>query len=262
MQNMVKLIQQLSYRHSTSKVFADFVEMSALAFSNAVDKSQFDEREKRYLDIVGRYQKEEVYEFPKLLGMLTNHLEETPRDVLGEVFHALELHNERKGQFFTPYPVCRMMAKMVIGEGYEDIISKYGFITLSEPACGTGAMVIATVHELKDRNINYQQLIHTTATDIDPLCVHASYVQFSLLHIPAVVIHGDTLGMEEWSHWYTPAHVFGNWSHKIKFKQRFKKMRDIIEDITTQTQEITIPFKETIEPMQKPSGNGTQLTIF
>jgi len=262
MQDIINLIQKLSYRHSTSKVFSDFVEISALAFSNAVDKSQFDEREKRYMDIVGQYKKEEVYEFPKLLGMLVNHLEETPRDVLGEAFHALELHNEHKGQFFTPYPMCRMMAKMVINEGYEDIISKYGFITLSEPACGTGAMVIATAHELKDRNINYQQVTHTTATDIDPLCVHAAYVQFSLLNIPAVVVHGDTLRMQEWSHWYTPAHVLGNWSHKLKFKQRYKSMVSIIEDINTQTQEITTPSKDTIEPIQRPFGNGTQLTIF
>jgi hypothetical protein len=262
MQDMVKLIQQLSYRHSTSNVFSDFLEMSALAFSNVVDKSQFEEREKRYMEIVGKYKKEEVYEFPTLLGMLVNHLEEAPRDVLGEIFHDLELHNERKGQFFTPYPICRMMAKMVIGESYDDIISKYGFITLSEPACGMGAMVIAAAHELKDRDINYQQVTHTTAIDIDPLCVHGTYVQFSLLHIPAVVIHGDSLSMEEWSHWYTPAHVLGNWDQKLKFKQRYKMMKGIIEEITTPAQETVMPPDNNTNKPRQSNSSGSQLKIF
>lgn len=35
-------------------------------------------------------------------------------------------------------------------------------------------MVIAATEELKDRNINYQHLIHVTATDQDITCVHAA----------------------------------------------------------------------------------------
>ena len=31
-----------------------------------------------------------------------------------------------------------------------------------------------------------------------------AYIQLSLYGIPAVVIHGNTLTMETWSHWYTP----------------------------------------------------------
>ena len=81
--------------------------------------------------------------------MLVNHLEKCPHDVLGDIFHELELHNERKGQFFTPFPICQMMAKMTLGENAQDIITKKGFVTLSEPACGTGAMIIAATQELQ-----------------------------------------------------------------------------------------------------------------
>lgn len=42
------------------------------------------------------------------------------------------------------------------------------------------------------------------------------HVQFSLLHIPAVVILGNTLALEEREHWYTPAHVIGLWSQKLR----------------------------------------------
>ena len=31
-----------------------------------------------------------------------------------------------------------------------------------------------------------------------------TYIQLSLYEIPAMVIHGNTLTMEEWDRWYTP----------------------------------------------------------
>ena len=45
-----------------------------------------------------------------------------------------------------------------------------------------------------------------------------SYLQLSLLGIPAVIIHGNTLTVEEWSHWFTPAYVWGFWDAKTKHK--------------------------------------------
>ena len=38
------------------------------------------------------------------------------QDMLGELFMALGLANEWKGQFFTPYDICRAMAAMNLGE--------------------------------------------------------------------------------------------------------------------------------------------------
>ena len=32
-----------------------------------------------------------------------------------------------------------------------------------------------------------------------------AYIQLALYNIPAVIIHGNTLTVEEWSHWFTPA---------------------------------------------------------
>jgi len=265
MQDMVKLIHQLSYRHSTNKVFADFVEMSAIALSNATDQTQYEQREKRYLEIIKHYKPEELNEFPKLLGMLVNHLEEAPQDVLGEVFHALELHNERKGQFFTPFPICRMMAKMIVGDSHKDIINQYGFITVSEPACGTGAMIIAATQELKDNGINYQQTIHVTAVDLDATCVHAAYVQFSLLHIPAVVVHGNSLSLEEFSHWYTPAHTLGFWDQKLKRKASSLTLNEIIPNKTTnevRKESISAPKAALASDTEKTPPLGIQLRLF
>jgi hypothetical protein len=230
---LVKLIRSFSHGHHLHSVFSDFVELSALAISNSVDRTQFEAREKRYLDIVGKYTKDEVQRFPQMLGLLTLSFElrvQVTRkagevgasahsagltDVLGQIYMMLELGNDRAGQFFTPYSVSHMMAMMTVGDGGEDV-GNSGFMRVQEPACGAGGMVIATAHALADAGRNYQQVMHATCIDIDPCCVHMAYVQLSLLHIPAIVVHGNALSLAVWGLWYTPAHVLGGWRWKLE----------------------------------------------
>jgi hypothetical protein len=215
---LLKLFGSFAYRRSAWQVFADFVEVAAIAVSNAVDWSQRNKREERYMQIVERYKPNELAAFPKMLGEVTLALEEEPSDVLGRTFHDLELHNKWSGQFFSPYPLCQMMAKMTLSDE-EDVrtrIASRGFVTAQEPACGSGAMVIALAHGMKDLGIDYQQHLHVTAVDVDPKCVHMAYLQFALLHIPAVIVHGNTLSLEEFGRWYTPAHIMGGWTWKTR----------------------------------------------
>jgi len=63
--------------------------------------------------------------------------------------------------------------------------------------------------------VNYQRHLHATCIDIDLRCVHMTYLQASLLHIPAIVVHGNSICGEVWGHWYTPAHVLGGWSRRL-----------------------------------------------
>jgi len=217
---LVKLLLSLSGRHSHWQVFSDFCEMIAIAFSNAVDIPQREPREERYMQIIKGYKKDELETFARGMAHLTLAMEAETRDVLGRTYHDLELHNKWAGQYFTPYDVSRMMAQMTIGDG-DDLkarIEERGFVTAQEPAVGSGAMVIALAHEMREAGINYQQHLHVTAVDIDPKCVHMAYVQFSLLHIPAVIIHGDTLALKEYHHWFTPAHILDGWQWRLRNK--------------------------------------------
>src|SRR4029453_11315236 len=97
-------IHQLSYGHHTFTIFRHFVELSAIAFSNVADPINQAAREAQYLAIVKQYTPEAFQKFPELLSMLTLCLEQESTDVLGVLYHRLELHNEQSGQFFTPYP--------------------------------------------------------------------------------------------------------------------------------------------------------------
>src|SRR5207245_9795933 len=83
------------------------------------------------------------------------------------------------------------------------------------PCVGSGAMVIALAQALREEGINYQQYLHVTAIDLDIVAVHMAYVQCTLLHIPAVILHGDTLRGDVYSQWRTFAHVMGFWDAKL-----------------------------------------------
>lgn len=210
----IKLVDQNSGAHRPYEVFRDFCEMSAIALSNAVDKTQYEEREARYLAIAGGYNAEALKRFSGMLACVVESLESGFSDCLGQLFMGLELGSHWKGQFFTPYSVSLMMAKM-LGEGIEG-----EFESLMEPAVGAGGMVIARANALKDMGINYQKRLHVTAVDVDITAVHMAYIQFSLLHIPAIVLHGNTLSNHTWGHWVTMAHVNDLWDVKLYLKGR------------------------------------------
>lgn len=215
---LAKLLQANAYRHHLWDVFGDFVEMAALSISNSVDLLNREAREARYMQIIGKYEPAEQERFPQMFAELVMEMERAPGDVLGSVFGELELGNAARGQFFTPFEVCRMMANITLGDAdcARAEIARKGFITVNEPAVGAGAMVIAFAHAARDIGINYQQQVHVTAQDVDSRAVHMAYVQFSLLHIPAVVILGNTIALEEREHWLTPAHVLGFWENKLR----------------------------------------------
>ena len=110
-----------------------------------------------------------------------------------------------------------MMARMLVGDGAE--VRAKGFLDVLEPASGAGGMVIAMADALQQAGLNYQGAMHATCIDIDLCCVHMTYLQASLLHIPAIVLHGNSLSNEVWSRWYTPAHVLGGWRRRIEARQ-------------------------------------------
>nr|WP_181377295.1 N-6 DNA methylase [Ochrobactrum sp. LM19]AJW29949.1 methyltransferase [Ochrobactrum sp. LM19] len=214
---IVKLFETFRYKHDLYGVFSDWNQCAAIALSNAADLTRYEKREARYLEIVRKYEKVELETFSTVLGEVTLALEERPQDVLGTIFHALELHNSTRGQFFTPYSICSMMARLVMGtrEELQQKIEERGFICAEEPAVGAGAMVIALAEAIKEMGINYQQCLHVTAVDIDPRAVHMSYIQFTLMHIPAVVLQGNSLAMTVQDEWHTLAHVMGNWRSRL-----------------------------------------------
>lgn len=152
--------------------------------------------------------------------------------------------------------------------GIKDTMEEQGFVRASEPACESGALIIALADEMHRQQVNYQQRLHVTAIDLDKCCTHTTYVQFSLLHIPAVVIYRNALSLEEYSHWYTPSHSMGGWEGKLARRAKNEDFIKTAHEIIAQTEDSTapkktpVPEKTTSESKTPPIKAGTQLKLF
>jgi hypothetical protein len=210
----IDLFNTIARHRHRYEVFKDFVTMAAFAVHNAV---RMDEKlETEYMSIVQRYTKEEALSFSHLLAMLVNMLEPAPRDVLGAIFMELEFGGTHNGQFFTPHHVSEMMALIGYGEQLENL--DVPFVTLCEPACGAGGMVLAFVKVLIDKGHNPAQRLWVQCQDIDRTAALLCYLQLSLWHVAGVVIVGNTLANEQREVFYTPAHYLHGWRWKLESK--------------------------------------------
>ena len=223
----VKDFMKLAYTRSKWTVWDDFITMFACSISNAVDKSDihWDAREKIYLSIVKKYKKSEMDIFPRLAAYVVEALDKNQeQDFLGELFMNLDLSNEHNGQFFTPYHVCDMMAKITCDV---DSMSKTGPITINDPACGAGATLIAAANELRKiyekRGLNFQNYVLAAAQDIDQNVGLMCYIQLSLLGVAGFVKIGDSLsdpvrsGDDLSNYWFTPMYFSEIWQYRRFF---------------------------------------------
>jgi type I restriction-modification system DNA methylase subunit len=227
-----KLIADLGQRHTIWRVFEDFLALSAISLSNTVDLVHAEEREAEYMSIAERYSQPELVKFTEMFACLLMDAEKQkgmPEDTLGRVFHEMELHNKWKGQYFTPQNVCIMMAKMTFGDPKADIERK-GYISVSEPSCGSGAMLLGMAQAMRDAGYNYQQHCWVSATDIDLNCARMCYLQLSLHGIPAVVTHGNSITMQTYSQWFTPQFVFGGWAQRLDLERTCGDILNILRD--------------------------------
>jgi len=170
------------------------VEMTAIAIANSVEvrAKVRQDREARYMSIIGDYTKSQQQVFPELVSILVASLERnSEQDFLGEMFMALELGNHWKGQFFTPYSVCQMMAKITVQDAADKIMAK-GYVTVNDPACGAGATLIAARNALELMHIGSSQ-VWFVGQDIDRLAGMMCYIQLSLLGCAGYVVIADTI---------------------------------------------------------------------
>jgi len=204
-EELVAEIKRLSQSHGLNTVFTTFLEITATSIAAQMDPENASEREKRYEKITSKMEPETLSSYARmfaLLYMATREHTDDPCDILGDIYHELRLNNEWNGQFFTPDHICRLMAQLV--NPVDEYPDKEGPILINEPTCGSGTMIIGAVWAMKRKNFDFQHKSFFVAQDIDIRCVWMAYIQLSLYRIPAVVIHGNTLTMEEWSRWYTP----------------------------------------------------------
>lgn len=218
---------------SAESVFVDFLTLSACSYSNVFDRTNKEAREKQYLDIVKKYKKEELNYFSTALGELTMAAEiylqhGYIKDILGYIYTTGQYYKKAMGQYFTPDNIAIFMTEIINGDFKQ--LEKEEFISVSEPTCGSGVMVLAFAQNMLKKEINYQNFMFADAWDLDQTCALMAYVQFSIYNIPAIVTHGDSLSLKAYSKWITPMYFINDFPGKQKRKEMINTLRKLLID--------------------------------
>lgn len=119
-------------------------------------------------------------------GQLVHVMEETRKDILGDVFQGSITYGEA-GQFLTPEPICQMMAKMTVGGVTEE--EGNARKTVCDPCSGSGRMLLV-VADLKPH-------WEFVGQDVDLRCVRMTAINLALRNLYGYVIWGNSLGIEK-----------------------------------------------------------------
>lgn len=208
------IIEKIARTKSSSlTVFSDFCRMGAAAVSVLA-------REAEYLEIAQRYTADELSDISKAFGLLVAEMEEVPfKDLLGPYYLEVASHSSKqaRGEFYTPPEISSLMARMLVD--VDQVKADGRAITVREPACGSGGMVLALAELFAPGHVD---LLRVTCQDINPVAVDMCYINTTLWGIPATVLLGNALGPTITNGWKNP-----HW-HRVGEDQRLA-FRQILE---------------------------------
>ena len=188
-EEIVKEFKKFDGSRNEQMLFSDWVKLTALSISQRVNYDK--EMERAYLQTVKGYRKEELQSFCKMTGRLWRLFDQQIDDYLGKIYMRSGMGSNKTGQFFTPFHLSELTANLSL----EDLESRMegGKLIINEPSSGGGGLILAAAKILKEKNLNYQEIMDVTARDLDWNGVYMTYTQLSMAGIPAKIIQGDTL---------------------------------------------------------------------
>lgn len=132
----------------------------------------------------------------EMLGLITMVLEENPeQDFLGSMFMRLELGNHWKGQFFTPYSVCKVMAEMNAPDLEATIEAKAGYqlmtLLAEQVQHSSGSAKEKRKYQLHSRIRGLAQKVYN-ASSKPKHCINCGYKKhYEVAHIKAISTFDD-----------------------------------------------------------------------
>lgn len=192
--------------HDHRKVFDAFVTFAACALAMQT-------REAEYLEEAKRWNKDELTLFTEAFSALVMEMEGEPfSDVLGVHYMDWALSQkgaQHGGEFHTPAALCEAIARITITvEGIEAAVNDHGHCSISEPACGAGAMILSIGKVLADAGRgDLIRKLRVVAIDVNRTACNMCFVNTSLWGIPCVVVHGNTLTLQTWGQWRNIHHI-------------------------------------------------------
>lgn len=195
------ILELLSRRHDTRRIFDAFVRFAACALAAST-------REPEYVEEAKRWKREELDLFAEAFAALAGEMGAHPfEDIIGGYYMEFALSSKGQrwnGEFHTPKPICDMMARMMIG----DMDTRgQSLITVCEPACGAGAMILSIGEACP---LEIRRRLRVTAIDINRTACDMAFINTTMWRIPTRVIHGDSLTNQFWAAW-SNIHIIAPW---------------------------------------------------
>ncbi len=206
------------------------------------------------MQTIAKYKTEEVRnEFPKLVATLILEMEEslengTGSDVLG-TFYEMHLYRKGAAQYFTPWPICQLMAHCLPCKQEENEEP----MRVVDPCCGSGRMLLANA--LANGKEHYYYGIN-----IDHTCVKMAAINLFLNGVfHSEVMCADALSPNDFRMSYAISFLpFGIFRIENKEQSRlwhmhvnsFKRKQSILPDLKLPSEDGT------------PVSNGSQLQLF
>lgn len=192
-------------RLGPSRVFRDWLEVLVTAHLSVTDnvrrrgaRVRLDRLtgpyERRYLDLIRPYTSGTVpnrpVDFLARAWASCQTASAPDVDVLGELYmeHISHGHN---GQYFTPMPVCQMMAAMT-GADVKPPVGPEP-LRVCDPACGSGRMLLAWA--VRD------PAAHLTGMDVSHECCLMTVLNLAMRGYRGAVYQGDTLAWQFTAAW-------------------------------------------------------------
>ena len=178
-------IQQIGYKYGLHSVFEDFLEMVVCALSLGA-------KEDRYHEIVRNLEKPDAYLMAEAFGALVMEMDnngEGLKDCFGD-FYLEYISHGHNGQFFTPEPVCELMARMLNPAGFGERVA--------DCCCGSGRMLLAAAKIKRDCLF--------FGADIDRTCAMMCVTNLCLNGLLGEVCWMDTLMNRFYAGWRIELH--------------------------------------------------------
>lgn len=210
-------------------VFRDFITLAASELDLARIRTPENMESSR--EICAKYGDSDIRNLHELFCLMVCALEAKFHDFLGAIFMELELGDDRNGQYFTPYHLQSLLAKLVMPDVKQTIRTE-GFVTVSDPASGAAGMIIAYAENLLEAGYNPSEQMYAQCVDIDPIAADMSFIQLSLLGIPAQVVTGNSLTLECSRTRYTPVYYINNFEKRLDDQRRISGMREFMRSIS------------------------------
>lgn len=193
----IKKMRPLTGRRSEQEAFDAFLEIAFTASAyRAVPGKAGEVFLSRHRAEWGKWDNDQHAVFLDLMQFTDMHVGDFQGDLLGVVAAEVGALSAASGQFFTPWEVCLLMASMTLaGPKSRDVIER-GWVGMQEPACGSGALVLAKAKAERDAGLEIGTQFFAECIDISDRAFKMCYIQLCCNGVPAIVKLGNALTNE------------------------------------------------------------------